>query len=47
MDLVNGDFGYERIDFAYTEVVPENGVEEERDELEFYLTENVESQNHS
>lgn len=36
MDLVD-DLGYERMDFAYTAMVAETGVEEARDELELYL----------
>ncbi|KAF8045994.1 hypothetical protein N665_4139s0001 [Sinapis alba] len=42
MDLVD-DLGYERMDFAYTEMVAEIGVEEARDELELYLKEKVEN----
>ena len=36
MDLVD-DLGYERMDFSYTAMVAETGVEEARDELELYL----------
>ena len=42
MDLVD-DLCYERMDFAYTELVAEIGVKEERDELELYLKEKVEN----
>lgn len=50
MDVADDDFGYERMDFGYTdisattEMVAEIGVEEERDELELYLKENLENQ---
>lgn len=43
LDLADDDFGYERMDFAYTEMVAEIGVEEARDELELYLKEKVEN----
>ena len=42
MDLVD-DLCYEMMDFAYTELVAEIGVEEARDELELYLKEKVEN----
>ncbi|XP_018435669.1 zinc finger BED domain-containing protein RICESLEEPER 2-like [Raphanus sativus] len=42
MDLVD-DLCYERMDFAYTELVAEIGVEDARDELELYLKEKVEN----
>ena len=42
MDLVD-DLCYESMDFAYTELVAEIGVEEARDELELYLKGKVEN----
>lgn len=43
MDLVDDDLGYERMDFAYKEMVDEIVVEDSKDELEIYLKEKVEN----
>ncbi|KAL0785403.1 hypothetical protein Bca101_001649 [Brassica carinata] len=45
MEMLDDDTEYERMDFAYTELVAETGVQEATDELEMYLKEKVENPN--
>ncbi|KAF8108440.1 hypothetical protein N665_0109s0061 [Sinapis alba] len=43
MEMLDDDVEYERMDFAYTELVAETGVQEATDELEMYLKDKVEN----
>lgn len=43
VEMLDDDIEYERMDFVYTELVAETGVQEATDELEMYLKEKVEN----